>query len=390
MRTQLEEELNDVQGEIRNAFPAYAQLRYPEPLEVPAVQEVLASDELLLEYEATSDRTFVWAIRRSDLWMKELETTGPRLADRVNEAVGGHHRRPRRPGSPEATAELARLLLDAIPAPAWTGVGRLAIVPHGFLHYLPFEILPQSNLGPGLLADRIPIAYFPSATLLHNLRTGQGPGSDAGRRGDFIGFGDPAFRGTATGASSEVRDTMLRRFLVLPLPGSGREVADSSRVFGSRSVVYRGSDATEWRAKTEAPGFRYIHFATHGILDDRNPLYSGLLMAPPRAEELAVDRGLDDFLQVWEMFGLRLECDLVVCSACQTALGPVQEGEGLIGMSRALFFAGARSLVLSLWSVADESTAVLMGSFYRHLKRGDGISAALQAARIECRKTYAD
>ena len=128
--------------------------------------------------------------------------------------------------------------------------------------------------------------------------------------------------------------------------------------------VFLDAEATEQRAKRESAGHRYVHFATHGLLDDRNPLYSGLALAPPTPAERAEEDGLDDLLQVYELFALKLSAELVVCSACQTGQGEIRAGEGLVGMSRALFFAGARCVVVSLWPVPDRPTQRLMERLY--------------------------
>ncbi|MCS7310951.1 MAG: CHAT domain-containing protein, partial [Armatimonadetes bacterium] len=121
--------------------------------------------------------------------------------------------------------------------------------------------------------------------------------------------------------------------------------------------------------------------------DDQNPLYSGLALSPPLPDE---PQPADDILQVWEMFGLKLDAELVVLSACQTGLGAIRGGEGLVGMSRALFFAGAQCLVVSLWSVPNLETAHLMQWFYEELGKGLSIVEALRAAKARMHEATAD
>jgi CHAT domain-containing protein len=130
---------------------------------------------------------------------------------------------------------------------------------------------------------------------------------------------------------------------------------------------------------------RYLHFACHGLLDERLPLNSALALTIPERPVEGQDNGL---LQAWEIFEqMRIDADLVTLSACDTALGKEMGGEGLVGLVRAFQYAGARSVLASLWGVADESTAELMRRFYGHLKAGKAKDEALQAAQIEVMRT---
>ena len=152
----------------------------------------------------------------------------------------------------------------------------------------------------------------------------------------------------------------------------------------------RAQPATEWRIKTHAPGRRYVHIATHGVVQDGDPLFaSGLLLDPPAPGEPVESEHLDDFLQTYEMFDLELDAEVVVLSACDTGLGLPRAGEGLVGISRALFFAGARCLVLSLWPVADLPTRQLMEAFYEGLRANTAAATALSQAKellgVSCR-----
>jgi CHAT domain-containing protein len=121
-----------------------------------------------------------------------------------------------------------------------------------------------------------------------------------------------------------------------------------------------------------------VHFATHGILDDRDPLASALALAPSSG-------GSDGWLRAFDMLSLTLDADVVACSACQTAVGAVVPGEGVVGMSRALLFAGARCLVLTLWPVPDLPTTELMVAFYEELRAGHPAGDALQRAKLSFR-----
>jgi CHAT domain-containing protein len=126
---------------------------------------------------------------------------------------------------------------------------------------------------------------------------------------------------------------------------------------------------------------RYVHFACHGHLDERMPLNSSLALAIRETPAEGQDNGL---LQAWEIFDkVRIDADLVTLSACGTALGREMGGEGLLGLTRAFHYAGARSVLATLWSVSDTSTPLLMERFYAHLEAGMSLDRALQAAQID-------
>jgi CHAT domain-containing protein len=149
--------------------------------------------------------------------------------------------------------------------------------------------------------------------------------------------------------------------------------------------VVTGPEATKDLILKETSGYRVVHFATHGVLDDAEPLYSGLRVAAGRRS--AGEEGAD-ILHVYEMFSLHLAAAVVVCSACQTARGKIRAGEGLVGMSRALFYAGASSLVVTLWPIPDVPTRRLMRVFHRHLRSGHDPAQALARAKQDVRSSH--
>jgi CHAT domain-containing protein len=133
-----------------------------------------------------------------------------------------------------------------------------------------------------------------------------------------------------------------------------------------RCLALKGHHATEWRAKSQMNDRRIVHFATHGVLDDRNPMYSRLVLA--RGDDPADDGSLE----AWEITRLTLDADLVVLSACDTARGEIGGGEGVVGMAWSFFVAGARSTLATQWRVESDSTARLMIQFHRSLLEARG------------------
>jgi CHAT domain-containing protein len=387
--SELAGELENLQGRIRQEFKAYAEIEDPRPLGVGGAQALLGPETLLLEYDASGAEAFLWALRQDKFQMLALEPSGERITELVEEAVGPYRRgEDASAGAEEARAELSRLLLAPVPEPLWAGAKRLLVVADGALHYLPFEILPAPGEGGAMLIERHALAYAPSATALASILADERPRPV---RRDFVGFGDPEFDGGGEEGEAE-RRFAARGVGLAPLRATRKEVERIAQGFKGEAPTYLGEEATEFRAKRETEGARFVHFSTHGLLDDKNPLYSGFALSPPQASELEAEEELDDCLQVYEMFALRLSAEAVVCSACQTGLGTIHAGEGLVGMSRALFFAGARCVVVSLWPVPNVFTARLMERFYAELQAEEPppLAEALRSAKLAMRKRYPD
>src|SRR6185295_13561132 len=192
----------------------------------------------------------------------------------------------------------------------------------------------------------------------------------------LVAFGDPRYGGRpGTAASRGPRPSVRFRAGLAPLPASRGEIQQVAGLFRpARSFL--GAEATEARFLAEAPRGRIVHFAGHALLDPRFPLDSALALSAPAHPGRPGDDGL---LQAWEIFErLRLSADLVTLSACETALGLEAQGEGLLGLTRAFHYAGARTVLSSLWSVSDRSTAELMRRFYAHLGAGEAKDRALE------------
>jgi len=254
------------------------------------------------------------------------------------------------------------------------------LCPDGPLHALPFALLQR---GGRYLVERKPLHVAVSATVYADLRKERRARSDGDRA--VVAFGDPKYPLVAGAKAAEVRDATLRsglhRGLTLdPLPASRSEAQAIVGLYGRSGRAYLGEDATEERAKAEARGARYVHFACHGFVDEDFPLNSGLALTIRDNPAEGQDNGL---LQAWEVFErMRVDADLVTLSSCSSGLGKEMGGEGLIGLTRAFQYAGARSVLASLWEVSDKSTGELMQHFYAGLRRGLPKDQALQAAQL--------
>ena len=162
------------------------------------------------------------------------------------------------------------------------------------------------------------------------------------------------------------------------LPGTTYEVEQISSLFDNKQVKFE-QESSETFMKNNASGFNFIHLATHGLMDYQQPMYSYLLFNPTSED--------DGLLTVNEVFGLDLNASLVTLSACQTGLGDISKGDEVVGLSRAFLYAGSPSVIVSLWSVADQPTAILMTEFYKFLENHT-TQEALRLAQLEVMKQY--
>jgi CHAT domain-containing protein len=237
-------------------------------------------------------------------------------------------------------------------------------VPDGILWRLPFQAL-QDGSGRHLI-ERVALAYAPSLALLRN----HGAPEPAQRAtGGLLALADPLLPVKTRAAVG----TTYRKELV-PLPEARVEARTIARYYDDSRVLI-GADATEAAAKELAAGFRILHVATHGIIDDAAPMYSALLLTASGAD--------DGLLEAREMIDLHLGADLAILSACESGGGGLAPGEGVIGMSWALMVAGCRNTVVSQWDVASSSTAKLMIAFHRALSSGGDYATALRKAQLE-------
>jgi CHAT domain-containing protein len=278
----------------------------------------------------------------------------------------------------------ARELYDELLRPAESllaNADRLLVIPDGALHLLPFQalMLPSDRY----LVEWKPLNTVVSATVFAELKKTR---HNESKPIELVAFGDPHYPALAKGHSEAIAEPQIRsaveRGLDLGrLPFSRVEVENVSGFYPDRSRKYLGDQATEERAKAIGKDVRYIHFAVHGILDERFPLDSALVLSIPDKQTPGKDNGL---LQAWEIFEqMHLDADLVTLSACNTGLGEELSGEGLVGLTRAFQYAGAHSVVASSWSVDDLRTMELMTQLYKELQANKSKEKALQSAQLK-------
>ena len=401
----LETRYNQVQAEIRSRSPRYAALAKPRPLTLHQVQQtVLDRDTLLLEYALGEERSYLWAVSKTDYAAYELPSRAEisRAAQRLYErltarlAPAGNPQDRRRQIQEadvrywEEARQLSAVLLGPV-AHAMAGK-RIVVVADGVLQYVPFAALPL----PGGSAEPVPmiveheVVNLPSASVLAVLRreaAGRAPAAkavavladpvfeadDPRLRAKLRGSGLAGPPSSRSGPSGNLQSGATGN---LPTSGSSRGapfrvsrlaatrleadaiVAAAPAGMASRRIDFEASRATAM--SPDLAQYRVVHFATHAVFDNDNPGLSGIMLS------MFDERGRmqDGFLRLHDIYGLDLPAELVVLSACNTALGRQVSGEGLVGIVRGFMYAGAKRVVASLWKVDDEATGEMMRRFY--------------------------
>lgn len=395
---EIEREVDRLEAEIRRENPRFAQLERPPALSAARIRELVDEETVLLVYFLGEERSFLFRVEPRGIESFELaprrtiENAARRFYEELSQRNGS---------AAEAGAEVARLVLS--PLAGKIDGRRLVVVPDGALAYLPFGALPlptvgqgsagqesaeQGPAGPGagageLLLEGRRLVHLPSLAALELLRSATG-----GRQpGEGIAIlADPVY---------SPNDPRVKR-PAAELPAARAAATDDrwSRLVGSRyeaeriaalmpgAHLFEGFEARRERVLGDAlASYGIVHFATHGSIDAARPALSGLVLSMTDSE----GRPVDGLLRLDDIYNLRLRADLVVLSGCRTALGEEIRGEGLVGISRGFFYAGARRVLASLWPVEDFATAALMQSFYRALATGVGPEEALQVAQGELR-----
>ena len=427
--SQLESDLERTQVAIRKASPRYSALTMPQPLGLKEMQAQLDDDTLQLEYGLGEGRSYLWAVTRNSLTSYELPD-GEQIkksALRVYNLMTARNSKKaaetpdqQRVRVAEADTQLvaaARELSQMILGPASSQLGRkrLVIIPDGALQYIPFAMLPDPT-GPDAPASAAysrplivghEVISQPSASALAVQRTElanrqPAPKTLAVIADPVFDRSDGRFR-TATAGSSNApapvvtattADTRGLEHIADPAAGMGgrliirrlpftKQEADGLLALAPKTMTFRAVDFDANRTTVLSGGlsqYRYVHFATHGMLDTERPGLSALVLSTIDAD----GKTRDGFLRANDIYNMKLPAELVVLSACQTGLGKEVKGEGLVGLTRGFMYAGAKRVVVSLWSVNDKATSELMTKLYRGILRDDQTPASsLRAAQIE-------
>jgi CHAT domain-containing protein len=440
----LERELEDmlrqfaeVEGQIRATSPVIASLTQPQPLTVSDLRkDALDANTVLVEFSLGENASHVWIVsdRKAGCFPLPKRRVIEALARRFYEQLTAANRNgvlhkkngevDSRSSADGAISRSGRELSAMIFGPLMQDIGgdskRLLIVPDGLLNYVPFGALPVT----GDSAKSVPlvasheIVTAPSASVVAFLRRKTIlPAPPRGR--SVLIFADPVFdrndarvkramaaapkvapgesqpdaRDASVAQREDSSEELTRSISDLSEMGGGKKelprlLYSREEAVGILSVSPPGlaRAALDFKASraevlsSHLADYRVLHFATHAMIDDRHPQLSGLVLSLVNAE----GKAQNGFLNLQEIYDLNLQADLVVLSACETALGQDAGGEGLIGLTRGFFHAGADLVIASLWNVSDVATAELMRRFYRFMEmEGLDPAAALRRAQLE-------
>ena len=346
-------------------------------------------DAVMLEYFLGEQRSYLVLVSPANVRLHFLPAEGAierslraylkLISDRSSDPRAGF----------EAAERIGRELLPLDHDEDLKRAKTIIVIPDGILHNLPFEAVRiRDEAGSRYLVEDMAISYCPSASSLAVLKTSPRPGK---RRKGVLAVGAPNYgrmtirhQGILVGRRNAPGMISGEEMVEIPpLPFSRREIQDIAKSFASLGAdTLSGNAATETNIKQwPLKDYRIIHFACHGFLNESSPFRSALAFSATEAS------GDDGFLQMREIYGLNLDADLVVLSACQTAAGRLERSEGLMGLARPFFFAGARSVIASLWPINDKSTVTFMHDFYTRLVGGHPAGEALRDAKIKMLKS---
>jgi CHAT domain-containing protein len=412
----LQTEFDEIENQIRTASPRYASLTTTQPLSLADIQQkVLDDNTVLLEYSLGADSSYLFAVTRTGISVFKLPAKAemnrlatdlraqlipPKLQRRLigidvaEEQRGlGLSQGPAENVDAFLAASTALYKAAVEPAATVIGVKRMLIVADGALNYVPFEALVKTPGGAdyaslAFLVKWNEIVYAPSASVIAAIRQGGSPTVKGGS--SVLLVADPIFnaddarlkgiqvsqipgvtRGLGLALDSAVTDvtgttgnlpasSFPRLVRLLGTRAEAEEIANIAKTSGSKPDLWIDLGASEENVTTrDVTNYRVVHIATHGLLNVERPQFTGVVLS------LVGNTTSDGFLRTDEIFNLKMGSPLVMLSACETGLGKEKRGEGVIGLTRAFMYAGAPTVGVSLWSVADKSTADLMTDFYR-------------------------
>lgn len=366
---------------IKETYPEYYRMKYAgQPVACPELQQRMSPNDILVNYAVVDSIVHIVLIEKNAL-LYRTSRIDTRLKQAVSRYVASLHG--------EKSKDFVRysnlwyhLLIQPIQEQL---DGRpLIIIPDAELNYLPFELIPTKDISQSFavsskenynqykdlpyLLRSMSIAYNYSATLyLQALEHKHTATSNT-----FLGFA-PDFSSEINYGTGEVeRQVKYQNLLLTPLENAVLEVKRIREL--TKGDAYVGNLATERQFKELAKGYSILHFATHGILNHKYPLYSSLVLVGDEEE--------DGLLHTYELYNMQLNAEMVALSACNTGVGTIKKGEGAMSVARGFAYAGCPNIAMTLWPISDQATQILMENFYIYLMRGLPKAEALQKAKL--------
>ncbi|MGH1335809.1 MAG: CHAT domain-containing protein [Aureispira sp.] len=378
----LESQLKEVKGiheelikQLETLYPKYYELKYDfSTVKVEELQQLLQPQEVLLNYALLDSAVLIMGITANDMTctlVKQSRRGLNRHIKRLRSALEG---REKQKISKEGMA-LYKILLE--PLEELIEGKDLIIIPDGTLNNLPFETLikktqPQLEY---VLFDNA-ICYNYSATVYMVNQRQKSPINSK----EIVGFAPDFAKIDSVLKNNNLGSSNLYDLELEPLAYAKEEVDALARLFKQRSQSFTGLAATETQVKQSSGKYGVLHFATHGLVNHSDPMYSSLAFA--------MDGENDGLLYTHELFSLELNAGLVTLSACNSGVGKLYEGEGMMSLARGFAYSGAPNLITTLWPVSDQATQIIMKNFYQHLQEGLPKHRALQQAKKDFIEEY--
>lgn len=384
---------------MESRYPKYYELKYARySLTVKELQHHLEPETAMLEYLVDDNQIYVFVISQNSIDVAILNNVNniKALAQKFSTALKTYNT--------ETFCTTGYALYSALFNPlhsiaAFARSSTIKIVPDAFLFYVPFEALPVKRYASSsvdftklqYVISRYTVTYSYSAAF--NMKLAKQQSKNNSTQMSFAGFA-PVFRDSTKNGDffanrsyveesglSDVRSITLDGRTFNELKYSEEEVVSISKTFVHQAIPTKSflhTQATERNFKTFAPQYDIVHVATHGFINEKNPNLSAVLFSQPRtaAEEE------DGILYLNETFALNLKAQLVVLSSCESGVGKLIDGEGMIALSRGLFYAGAKNIIFSLWKVSDKQTYLLMDELYKNIISGKSYSSSLRSAKL--------
>jgi len=383
----LEEELVEAQEKypeyldyIEKTYPEYYDMKYKQkPVECRDLQKRMGAEEVIINYVVVDSFIHIMLINKEQVVYTKAGTP-PRIGRSILKYISSL-----KGEKPDVFLKYSNIWYDVLVAPIIEHLdGRdMVIIPDGELNYLPFELIPTAPVSQSMskgkkdynMYKEVPyllrkgaIAYNYSATLYLDAKEHDYSNVPEG----FMGFAPDFSDVKSFDLSRRHQKSKYADLLLSPLENAALEVQMIGDLTQGSTLV--GGGATESAFKEEAQKFGVLHFATHGILNHKYPLYSSLV--------LLADEKEDGLLHTYELYNMSLNAELVALSACNTGVGTIKKGEGAMSVARGFAYAGCPNIAMTLWPVSDQATQILMENFYTYLMQGMPKAKALQKAKL--------
>jgi len=397
--------LNDLYLDIEKTYPEYNNLRSRYPEYMPdEISNLLDNNTLLLDFVVTDSVIYSIVIGKDGKWIEKIEVPDD-FDRRVNDLLRSV-KKYRIDDFISFSDDIYEFLIKPLEK-HFQGIEKIISIPESYLLLLPFDILVRSDEGnesPGLseldyLVKRFEIVSHYSTDLWVRSHQNSKYGMTNPELEGFLGFA-PVFDSGPDNSTAMVsgHDTIytdrsvVDRLSLQELPYSMQEVDKLVMLFSKNGEPATGvirSDATEKNFRELAGNFRYVHIATHGLINPEKPELSGLVfwnddqdVTDQTPQLLISEKSNDGVLYTKEVYNLDLNADLVTLSACETGAGKIVKGEGLLSFVRGFTYAGVPNMLISYWKVNDKTTADFMVDFYEGVLSGDSYSTALRKAKL--------